>query len=200
MEGSKSGREAGATAEATAKPPKRQWLLRGGVIAVALLVALVAWLATRHGDDDDGSTAAVAAGPRIVSAEELSEAADSSGHPVYWASEIPGTELELSDLDDEGSRVRYVPAGTEAGQGSSAALTISSYPLADPGTALEGFADRPGAIVRQAADGREVVSSGESPTSVYFASPDNSVQVEIYDPSPQRAMNLALSGRVQPAP
>lgn len=168
-----------------------------GVVALAVLVALIAWIATRDDGDDSGSATPVETGARIVSASELSEAAASLGTPIYWVSEVQGTELELTE---GGARVRYVPEGTEPGGGSTEVLSISSYPLADPAAFLEGFAKRPGAIVREAGDGREVVSSEEAPTSVYFASPDNSVQVEIYDPSPARAMSLALSGRVQPVP
>ena len=63
---------------------------------------------------------------------------------------------------------------------------------------MREFAARPGAIVRHSKDGTEVVSSREQPTSVYFVGPDKAVQVEVYDPSPRRAMQLALSGRVRP--
>lgn len=177
----------------------RRWLLRGGVIVTALLVALVAWLAT--GDDgSDSSTGLAEDGPRIVTAAELSDAATTLSQPLYWAGEVPDSELELTELPEGGARVRYLAAGTAAGDDSTEVLTVGSYPVADPGSALEGFAGRPDAIVRHSRDGREVVSSEERPTSVYFVDPENSVQVEVYDPSPERAMRLALSGRVQPAP
>jgi hypothetical protein len=52
--------------------------------------------------------------------------------------------------------------------------------------------------VRHAPDGREVVTSVEKLTSVYFAGSEGDVQVEVYDPSYKRAMSLALSDRVQP--
>jgi hypothetical protein len=48
-------------------------------------------------------------------------------------------------------------------------------------------------------DGREIVVNPQTPTSAYFVSPDNAVEVEIYDRSPQRALRLALSSRVRPA-
>jgi hypothetical protein len=178
---------------------KQRLLLRVGVIGLAVVVALIAWLATRGGDSSEESGAAESSSGRIVSAAELGETATKLGQPVYWAGAQPGTELELTELSEGGTQVRYVPEGTEVGEGSAALLTVGSYPLANPEKDLEGFAKRPGAIVGHAKDGTEVVSSEESPTSVYFVSPDNSVQVEVYDPSPQRAMKLALSGRVQPA-
>ena len=89
-------------------------------------------------------------------------------------------------------------AGEEAGADSTTALAIGGYPLGDPKAALRAFAARPGAMIPHAKDGTEVVSSKEGPTSVYFPRADKGVQVEVYDPSPLRAMRLALSGRVPP--
>jgi hypothetical protein len=162
-------------------------------------VALVAWLATRDGSSDSSEPAPVeASAPRIVTPAELREAAATLGQSIYWAGAVAGTELELVELGEGGVQVLYQPEGTEAGEGSAKALTIGSYPLPNPTAALEGFAKRPDSVTRHAGDGREVATSEQSPTSVYFTSPDNSLQVEVYDPSPTRAMSLALSGRVQP--
>ncbi|MDX6600916.1 MAG: hypothetical protein QOF13_118 [Solirubrobacterales bacterium] len=178
---------------------KLRLLLRGGVVTLAAVVALVAWLATRgDGENGEGSGASTESSSRIVSRAELAETAVTLGQPVYWAGAVPGTELELEELAEGGVRVRYVPDGGEAGEGSPAALAIGSYPLADPEAALTAFAERAGSIVRRARDGSEVVSSEALPTSVYFVSADKTVQVEVYDPSSQRAMRLALSGRVRP--
>jgi hypothetical protein len=177
-------------------------LLRGGVIAVAVAVALIAWLATRGSDESspEPAPAAEASAPRIVTVDELREVAAKLGQPIYWAGPVAGKELELKELGEGGgTQILYLPNGTEAGQGSAKSLTIGSYPLPNPEKALEGFAERPGSSSRTASDGREVVSSATAPTSVYFTSPDNSVQVEVYDPSPQKAMSLALSGKVEPA-
>jgi len=109
-------------------------------------------------------------------------------------------KLELRELGDGGSGVQilYQPEGTE-GSRSANTLTVGSYPLPDPEVALEVVAGRPGSVTRQADDGREAVTNQQSATSVYLADPDNRVQIEVYDPSPARAMRLALSGRVKPA-
>jgi hypothetical protein len=179
-------------------PRKQRLLLRAGLVSLAALVAIIAWLATRADDQgNEGREAQTAPSVAIVSPARLAAATAKLGQPVYWAGSLPGTELELEELP-EGTRVIYLPAGEEAGADSSTALTIGSYPLADPESALREFAARPGAIVRHASDGTEVVSSREQPTSVYFVGADKTVQVEVYDPSPRRAMRLALSGRVRP--
>lgn len=166
--------------------------------------ALVAWLATRGGEDSSEPELPAGGGgaPRIVTADELGEAASALGQPVYWAGPIAGRELELKRLPGGGGvQVVYRPqgAGVETAAGSASWLTVGSYPLPDAKAELEGFAERPESIVRQAGDGREVVTSEKKPTSVYFVSPEGSVQVEVYDPSAQRAMTLAISGKVQPA-
>lgn len=174
-------------------------MLRVGIVALALLVGVIAWLATRGGDDNT-TPAASSSGfeAKIVSSEELEELAASAGHAVYWAGPVSGKEMEASETDEGDFQVRYLDEGTEAGGGGAGVLTIGSYPLPDPIAAVEGFAGRKGSITRSSPDGREVVTSTEKPTSVYFASSDGSVQVEVYDPDAQEAMSLALSAKVRP--
>ncbi|HSR95398.1 MAG TPA: hypothetical protein VLK56_11085 [Solirubrobacterales bacterium] len=184
----------------SAKASNRR-MLRIGIVALALIVGVVAWLVTRgDGGGSNPAPASASAGleAKIVSPEELGELALSAGHAVYWAGLLPGKELEASETAEGDVQVRYLDEGTEAGGGGAGVLTIGSYPMADPVAAMEGFAKRDGAIVRHSGEGREAVTSVEKPTSVYFAAADNSVQVEVYDPSYKRAMSLALSPRVQP--
>lgn len=177
---------------------KRPWLLRGAVLALALVVGLVALIAS--GDDDgDEEAAPVATESRLVEATELANAAATAGHLVYWAGPMDGTELELTESEDGSTQVRYLEGADEAGTESAAALTIGTYPLPDPAAALDRFAGEAGSKTKTSPQGLEVVTSESSPNSAYFVSPDNSVQVEVYDPEPGRALELALSGRVRPA-
>jgi len=176
---------------------KRVWLLRGGVVGLALVVGLIAWLTTRGGEEEPAAPAELAT--LIAGGRELGNVSTTLEQPIYWAGSMPGTELELSEASG-GVQVRYQPAGTEAGQGSNEVLTIGSYPLADPAGALRAFASRSGSVVRRGRGGVEVVWSRKNPTSAYFVPPGNELQVEVYDPSSARAHALALSGRVRPAP
>lgn len=179
---------------------RNPWLLRCAVVGLALVVGLIAWV--RTGDNEEPTSAPTtqaAPADRLVSPAELRSAAAASGQDVYWVGPMAGKELELVELEEEGGfQVRYLPAGTDVEGASSAALTIGSYPLDDARAALENVAARPGATVHRSRDGGKVVVSDSSPTSAYSANPDNSVQIEVYDPSARRALAIALSGRVRP--
>jgi hypothetical protein len=173
-------------------PSNRRKTLRWGLLGLVAIVALVAWLASRGGDSEQG--------PQLLTASELREAAKELDHPLYWDGPALGAEYELRELegDEDGAQVLYLPAEASSAGAAARALTFGSYPLADPAAAVEALAERPGAVVRHAEDGRLVVSNDKAPTSAYFAAPDNGVEVEVYAPSPGRAMRLALSGRVRP--
>jgi hypothetical protein len=174
----------------------RRWLLRGAVVTVALVVALIAWRAT---SEDDEVAAAPEAAWRLVSPGELGEIAAIAGHPVYWAGPRPGAKPALSEDATGNVQVRYLDDASELEEDRGENLTVGSYPLPDPKAASANLAADPGAIVKRSPDGTELVSTEESPDSVYFADPDNAVQVEVYDPSPGRAMALARSGKIVPA-
>jgi len=190
-----SEKKPGVGKEATSE--KRR-MLRIGIVALALLVGVIAWVAS-SGDDGESSPAPASSGveAKIVSVEELEEFADDAGHEVYWAGPLPGKVLEVSETSGN-VQIRYLDEGTSAGEGGKAVLTIGSYPLADPAAALKGFGKRKGSLVRESPDGREIVTSGEKPTSVYFTGAGDEVQVEVYDPNYKRAMSLALSDQVRP--
>jgi len=170
------------------------WLLRGLVIGIALLIAVVALVVSNDGDED--GAAPVEGAARVVDEAGLREAAATLGRPIYWTGPVEGTELELEELGEGGVQVRYAPEG-EGGEARSDVLTIGTYPLPDPAAALERFAAKPGAIVREGASGTKVYSSEEAPNSVYFGDPEGGVQVEVYAPAASEAMSLALSGKVE---
>lgn len=176
----------------------RRIQLRVAVVVGALAVALIAWLATRDSGSSSEPAPTEAAAPRVVDLAELQEAAATLGQPIYWAGPMAGKQLQLTELGEGGVQVLYLPEGVRVGKGAAQSLTIGSYPLPDPTAALKEFAERHGSVVLPTRNGRKVVTSKESPNSVYFSSPDNSVQVEVYDPSSKRAINLALSGQVEP--
>ncbi len=160
------------------------------VLAVA--VAVIAFLLI-GGDDDTGAVA-----PKIVSADELESIAEDAEHPIYWAGERPGTELEYERTADGLIYIRYLTDEAEAGDPSNSFLTIGTYKTDDPIAELEKNAKSPNAARHILPGGGLMVVDTEQPTSVYLAFRDGEVQVEVYDPDPAAAIRLANSGDVVP--
>ena len=77
---------------------------------------------------------------------------------------------------------------------------MGTYPKRGAYGIVKKVADNPGSKLHQLSGGAIAVVSGAKPNSVYVAYPGKDLQIEIYDPSPRRALRLALSGRVRPLP
>ena len=95
--------------------------------------------------------------------------------------------------------MRYLPAGTELGDRRPNFTTIGTYPHPNSMKTVRQAAQREGAIARPIEGGGLSVSNKARPRSVYVAYPsDPDLLLEVYDPSPSRARQLASSGRVKP--
>lgn len=169
------------------------------MVALAIVVGAIVYLAVGGGDDGGEETAAApeAVEARIVSEEELEEIAADAENPVYWAGEMEGAELEVTEA--EGSvLVRYLLEDDEAGTALAKRVAVGSYALPNPRKALNAFAETPGATVENVEGVGRVVINPEAGKNVFFVDPDNEVQVEVYAPSAKRAIGLVRSGQVQP--
>ena len=167
------------------------------VVLAAIAVGLIAWAALA-GDGDEESDNGAAVEASVVSAAELADIAAASDAPIYWAGERPGTELEYDEGAGDRVYVRYLTAGAEAGDPRPAFLTVATYPLSDPTEALQANARRTNTRVQRAQGGAVVWANPDRPQSVYLAEPGAEHQVEVYDPLPRRALEVALSGEVMP--
>jgi hypothetical protein len=169
--------------------------LRIAIVVLAVLAAgLLVWNALRGEDDEPTADSGEA---QIVSVAELSNLAGSAQGPIYWAGERPGAELEYSEAGDR-AYVRYLTGDAEAGDPRPAFLAVSTYPLPDAVAALLANARRTGTELQRTEGGALVWVNPDRPTSVYLAEPGSAYQVEVYDPSPRRALALALSGDIVP--
>jgi hypothetical protein len=166
----------------------------GAVLAAVAAVALMAWIVLRDGGKDESSAGA----PVAASIEDLKELSGTLGHPVYWAGEREGSTYELTRADNGNVFIRYLPAGTEVGDERPGFLTVGTYPYPNAFSAVRKASRTRGAFVRKAGGGGLVVSRKNLPRSVYLAYPRSNLLLEVYDPSPQRARRLVLSGQVRP--
>ena len=171
----------------------------GAVVAVAIAIAFVVWLLVRGGDSSTakpGTTTGQAAGPEATSADKLRALSVELGHPIYWAGPLPNRTYELTRTSDNRIFIRYLPKGVPVGIRQAAFTIVGTYPVPNAYKVLQGLAKKPGESTFSAPVGGFAVYSTAQPSNVYLAYPGSNVQIEVYDPSPQRARRLITSGQV----
>jgi hypothetical protein len=168
----------------------------GALVALAVIVGLVVWLVARGGDESAPTFSG--GGATAASAEDLAALPAEVGHPVYWAGPKRGYTYELTRTDDGRIYIRYLPAGVEIGSDQPKYLTVGTYPSQNALGTIRGLAKRLDAKTMRLRGGGAAVQDTKHPTSVYLAYPGSDNQIEVYDPSPVRALELVLSGGVIP--
>jgi hypothetical protein len=191
-EASKKPKLGGTAGRASSDRARRRIRVGGGLLVLVVLV-VVAWLVLSSGDSNTAKDSAAA---HIVTVGELREAAAERTTPVYWAGEQAGTEIELSQPDASRTYVRYLTGDAEAGAPGAGFLTVATYAHDDPVGALRRQSREPGGVLATAPGGATVYFSRNHPTSVYLAYPGVKVQIEVYDPSFKRALQLVESGQI----
>jgi hypothetical protein len=169
------------------------------VVAAAAVIAIgiAAWLLL--GNDDDNSTLPQPTnGAEAASLDRLHDLASVVDHPTYWVGERPDVVYELTVTSDGKIYIRYVPRGTTIGTRDQTFLTVGTYPVTNAYGALQTIANAPGAVTGKTPDGGFVVFNKTNPQSVYVAYPGSDYQIEVYDPDPKAARQLAISGGVEP--
>jgi hypothetical protein len=164
------------------------------IAIVAFVAGLLVWLLLIR--DGGGTAPAAGAGPTIASEDDLVALAEELGHPIYWVGPQDDAELEVTRTLRGEVYVRYLTGGAEAGAQDPGFLTIGTYPFANASAALEERSEQEGALNNETPDGGLVVTNEENATSVYIAYPDEDLQIEVYDPDPERAFSVATSGDV----
>jgi hypothetical protein len=184
--------------ERTLPPWARNPQVRLGVIvAVAVLVALGVWLLVRGGGDNGSSTTASNAsiGPVAASQDRLSI---DEGHPIYWIGPMSDTTYELTRTSNGRIFIRYLPHGVPVGTTKADYTIVGTYPVPNATGVLEGLAKKPGEQKLSVPGGGIAVYSTSQPTNVYVAYPGSNLQIEVFDPSPDRAQRIVTSGQVVP--
>jgi hypothetical protein len=136
-------------------------------------------------------------GPVVVNVERIRELAHSVGHPIYWAGRQPGADELTVDVNGN-VFIRYLPEGVPAGSRRRTSLTVATYPFANAYGTLQTASRQAGATVGHTPDGGLVVAAKASPDNVHVAYPRSDIQVEVYDPHPGRALELATAGAIVP--
>lgn len=169
----------------------------GAAVAIALAVGSGVWLlAVDDRSTNDAATSSTEA--VLVSARGLGDVAERAHHPVYWAGPIAGTSYELTRTKDGRIYVRYLPKGVEAGDPRPKYTTVGTYPRTDAYGVLRKASMRPGEKAYNTTGGAFVLTNAKTATSAYFAFNGSPYLVEVFNPSPSKALQLALSGQIAP--
>lgn len=107
-----------------------------------------------------------------------------------------GTKLELTTTGSGKVYVRYLSPSASDGDPRPAFLTVGTYPFDRAYHTTRAVAKRRGTSSARALGGGLAVWNAARPTSVYVAFPGSDRLVEVFDPDPRRARDLALSGEV----
>jgi hypothetical protein len=164
----------------------------GALVATALALAL----AGCGGSDSDSSQQTSLGKATIISTDSLREAAADGTTPIYWAGEQGGAELELSQPDKGRAYVRYLTGGAEAGDKRADFLTVGTYAQPNAVASLRRQSKRSGGTIARALGNATVYFDRQNPRSVYLAYPGTPVEVEVFDPSFKRALQLVDSGQI----
>jgi hypothetical protein len=190
-------------------PPEPSWhetqAGRIGIVVVvaAVAAALVYFLLIKEDEDSGGTRASgadISAGEGAVEVTEgdLAGLAGKVDFPVFWAGDQGQERLELTRTTDDRVFIRYLDDGAKLGTSDPDYLTVGTYPLKDAYKALEEQSAEEGAVVEDTPDGGLVVTNESAPTSVYIAFEDEDYQIEVFDPDPDLALDLATSGQIEP--
>ncbi|HET9667034.1 MAG TPA: hypothetical protein VFP09_09775, partial [Desertimonas sp.] len=164
------------------------------MIAIAVAAGLVAWLLLR----DDGSSSsepAQVAGATATSRAKLADLAAEVQHPIFWLGRKRGFTYELTQTRNGRIYVRYLPDGVEVGA-DEPYLTVATYPFPGAYPAIKKKAAAKGAVTARLAGGGLAILDNGYPESVHIAYPGVNYQVEVYDSTPARAMQLVSSGQL----
>jgi len=193
--------------QAEAPGPSTAWydqprVRLAAVVLVVIAAVAIVWAISRS--TGSNSSPSSTTGPLVVrpiapvalNARGLRQLASLVGQPIYWAGPRSGYLYELRRTSSGDVYVRYLPSGVKAGAGGANYLTVATYPYQGAYDALKRVAG--GGKLIQLPGGGIALGSTSYPKSVHVAFQNVDFQVEVYDPSPARALQIASSGRVQP--
>lgn len=177
----------------------------GAIVAIALAIAFVVWLLVR-GDDSPSSESptlratptAQGVGPVANTPAKLHALSGEMGHAIYWVGPEPNRTYELTRTARSRIFVRYLPRGVPIGIRRAAFTIVGTYPVPKALDVLKDLSKKIGEKQLSVPNDGFAVYSAATPTNIYVAYPGSDLQIEVFDPSPQRARRLVTSGQVAP--
>lgn len=183
----------------------RQTAIIGGAVIVIVIAAIIAF--TVGGDDKKSSdnnantntnteqTTNVQVG---LNADGLKTAVAAVGRAVYWAGAETDYTYVLQTFGNGQTTVRYVPKDGDPNNQEAVYRVMGSYPIKDAFGVTTKAGQTEGSVLLTNSDGSIVVYNKAKTSNVYVAFPGVDVQIEIFDPTPGKALEVATSGKITP--
>jgi hypothetical protein len=160
------------------------WIL---LLVVALLSSLTTFQVTRSLlDRADEKLVA-------LSAEELQEAVANLGQTIYWAGPEENAKYTIENFGEASTFVRYLPDGKGLEDTREIYLVVATYFVNNAYEAIRAAGEEQDSVGLISPDGAAIYYSKRSPNNVYMAFPNQNIQIEIFDPTPGRAIVLATT-------
>jgi len=172
------------------------------VVGIALLAGISVWFLT--GCNRDGKDVAMPGGAlsdaRIVPVDDVSSISEDAQHEVFWAGERPDSEIEVSDDPSSNVHLRYLTDGAEAGTSAQTFLDIGTYPFANAYKTTRRLAQQE-SLNQVPVQGGVGFYDKKRPYSVILAFSDQpDLQIEVYHPEKNEALDVVRSGDIVPVP
>jgi hypothetical protein len=132
-------------------------------------------------------------GKIALSQTEFIELAEQINQPIYWIGPAENFYYALTVAENEQSYVKYLPTVESASDNETAFRIIATYLKSDAYAVTQSASNNPGAVSLSNSDGAAIYYNAATPTNVYVAYPGQNTQIEIFDPVPGAALELALT-------
>ena len=176
--------------------PSEVLVRRAAAVLAALLVFVIAFVLIVPGGGEEKAT------KDVISADsaQLRELAADQDHTPYWAGPQSDVTYEWTRTTDGKVFVRYLTGGAKINDKRADFLTVGTYaaPVGGGVAALKDEAKNPGSKTFKVEGGGFALVNESKPSSVYLAYPKSPDEIEVFDPSPERALKLVTSGQIQP--
>ncbi|MFZ9354317.1 MAG: hypothetical protein ACO25L_05810 [Candidatus Nanopelagicales bacterium] len=138
-------------------------------------------------------------GQMALSEQELKSVVMNLNSVIYWAGPLENAKYTLN-VDEAGAAfIRYLPNGEGANDTEKKYLTVATYKVNAAFDAVKAAGNEQDGIGLITADGAAVYYNKNSASNVYLAYPGQDLQIEVFDPTPGRALQLVnTTGLLKP--
>jgi hypothetical protein len=133
----------------------------------------------------------VIAGKVVLTEKELIDAVQQLGIDVFWAGPVDGAKYTLSVPVDGQAFVRYLPDGDGLEDTNPNYVVIATYATENAFEATQAAGNQSNGVTFINSEGAAVYYNKDTPTNVYVAYPNQSYQIEVFNPMAKTALDIA---------